>query len=62
LVYFNIDFSATSYWQSRDRLTTKERQTNDVYWIFSKGGLEDKIYRQVQDKKSFTTRHYDRVK
>ena len=60
LVYFNIDFSATSYWQSRDRLTTKERQTNDVYWIFSKGGLEDKIYKQVQDKKSFTTKHYDR--
>ena len=60
LVYFNIDFSATSYWQSRDRLTTKERQTNDVYWIFSKGGLEDKIYRQVQDKKSFTTKHYER--
>jgi len=59
LVYFNIDFSATSYWQSRDRLTTKERQTNDVYWIFSKGGLEDKIYRQVQDKKSFTTKHYE---
>ena len=61
LVYFNIDFSATSYWQSRDRLTTKERQTNDVYWIFSKGGLEDKIYKQVQDKKSFTTKHYERV-
>ena len=60
LVYFNIDFSATSYWQSRDRLTTKERQTNDVYWIFSKGGLEDKIYRQVQDKKSFTTKHFER--
>ena len=60
LVYFNIDFSATSYWQSRDRLTTKERQTNDVYWIFSKGGLEDKIYKQVQDKKSFTTKHYER--
>ena len=61
LVYFNIDFSATSYWQSRDRLTTKERMQNDVYWIFSKGGLEDKIYKQVQDKKSFTTTHYDRV-
>lgn len=62
LVYFNIDFSATSYWQSRDRLTTKERMQNDVYWIFSKGGLEDKIYKQVQDKKSFTTTHYDRSK
>ena len=25
LVYYNIDFSATSYWQSRDRMTTKDR-------------------------------------
>ena len=60
LVYFNIDFSATSYWQSRDRLTTKDRQQNDVYWIFSKGGLEQKIYERVLEKKSFTTRHYER--
>lgn len=61
LVYFNIDFSATSYWQSRDRLTTKDRQQNDVYWIFSKGGLEQKIYERVLEKKSFTTKHYERV-
>jgi len=60
LVYFNIDFSATSYWQSRDRLTTKERQKNDVYWVFSKGGLEQKIYEKVLEKKSFTTKHYER--
>jgi len=60
LVYFNIDFSATSYWQSRDRLTTKDRQQNDVYWIFSKGGLEQKIYEKVLEKKSFTTKHYER--
>ena len=60
LVYFNIDFSATSYWQSRDRLTTKERQKNDVYWIFSKGGIEKKIYEKVLEKKSFTTKHYEK--
>jgi hypothetical protein len=60
LVYFNIDFSATSYWQSRDRLTTKDRMQNDVYWIFSKGGLEQKIYERVLEKKSFTTKHYER--
>lgn len=62
LVYFNIDFSATSYWQSRDRLTTKERQKNDVFWVFSEGGLEEKIYQKVLQKKSFTTKHYERVK
>lgn len=54
LVYINIDFSAVSYWQSRDRLTTMERKSNEVFWIFSKGGIESKIYKAVQNKKDFT--------
>jgi len=55
LVYYNIDFSATSYWQSRDRLTTMDRLSNDVYWVFSDGGIEGKIYKAVTKKKSFTS-------
>ena len=58
LVYYNIDFSATSYWQSRDRMTTKDRLENKVYWIFSKGGIEDKIYKAVTKKKDYTLRHF----
>jgi len=54
LVYYNIDFSATSYWQSRDRMTTMARQENEVFWIFSKGGIEYDIYKTVQQKKDFT--------
>ena len=54
LVYYNIDFSAVSYWQSRDRLTTKERSSNNVYWIFSRGGIETKVYASVMDKKKYT--------
>jgi hypothetical protein len=58
LVYYNIDFSATSYWQSKDRMTTKERLFNHVYWIFSKGGIEDDIYDQVKKKKDYTVSHF----
>jgi superfamily II DNA or RNA helicase len=54
LIYYNIDFSATSYWQSRARLTTKERLNNEVFWIFSKGGIEYDIYKTVQQKKDYT--------
>jgi len=54
LVYFNIDFSSLSYWQSRDRLTTMDRLSNDVYWIFSKGGIEKQIYNAVVKKKNYT--------
>ena len=58
LVYYNIDFSATSYWQSRDRLTTMDRLENNVYWIFAEDGIEDKIYKVVQQKKPYTVSHF----
>jgi len=61
LVYYNIDFSATSYWQSKDRMTTKERLENDVYWIFSKGGIEHDIYKTVTKKKDYTVSHFKRL-
>lgn len=54
LCYYNIDFSAVSYWQSRDRLTTIDRLKNNVYWIFSDCGIEKDIYKSVMNKKDFT--------
>lgn len=58
LVYYNIDFSATSYWQSKDRMTTIDRLENEVYWIFSKGGIEHDIYKAVTKKKDYTVQHF----
>ena len=58
LVYYNIDFSATSYWQSRDRMTTKDRKYNKIYWVFSKGGIEKQIYKSVLNKKDYTLKHF----
>jgi hypothetical protein len=60
LVYYNIDFSATSYWQSRDRMTTMERKFNKVYWVFTIGGIEEKIYEAVQQKKNFTKEYFQK--
>ena len=60
LVYYNIDFSATSYWQSRDRMTTKDRLKNEVYWIFSNKGIEKEIYKAVVKKKDYTLAHFKR--
>ena len=60
LVYYNIDFSATSYWQSRDRMTTKDRLKNNIYWIFSKYGIEKDIYKAVIKKKDYTLTHFRR--
>ena len=60
LVYYNIDFSATSYWQSRDRMTTKNRLYNKIYWIFATKGIEKDIYNAVIKKKDYTLNHFKR--
>lgn len=59
LIYYNIDFSALSYWQSRDRLTTMDRKSNNIFWIFSRNGIEQKIYEKVINKKDFTLKHFN---
>ena len=59
LIMYNIDFSATSYWQSMARIQTKDRvKKAQIYWIFSEGGIEDKIYKAVMDKKDYTLAHF----
>lgn len=58
LVYFNIDFSATTYWQARDRMTTIDRQVSDIYYIVSDCGIEREIYKAVLQKKNFTLQHF----
>jgi hypothetical protein len=60
LVYYNIDFSALSYWQSRDRLNSIDRESNNIYWIFSENGIEDKIYKMVQNKKNYTLKVFEK--
>ena len=54
LVFMNIDFSAVSYFQAKDRMTTLERKENTIFWIFAKNGIEEKIYKTVQGKKDYT--------
>jgi hypothetical protein len=59
LVFYNIDFSAVSYWQARARLQTKDREAEaKIYWIFAEGGIEHKIYKAVMDKKDYTLDHF----
>ena len=60
VVFYNIDFSATSYWQARDRMTTKDRKFNKVYWIFAEKGIEHDIYKAVSQKKNYTLSHFKR--
>jgi len=61
IVAINIDFSATTYFQFRDRMTTIERLKSNVYFIISDCGIEKQIYNAVSKKKNFTNRFYERI-
>ena len=62
LIYYNIEFSALSYIQGKDRMTSKERtKSNDVYFIFAKGGIEKHIYSRVSNKLDFTNKYFKQI-
>lgn len=58
LVFYNFSFSGTNFVQSIDRLSTVDRLENNVYFVFPKGSLTEKIYKVVQNKKTFTEKMF----
>ena len=62
LVFYSFGYSGTNFLQAIDRLTTKERKTNDVYFVFGKGSLLERIYKVVSQKKNFTLKMYENGK
>ena len=62
LVMFSIDFSATTFFQAIDRMTTINRTHNKVYWLFAKNTLDKSIYKTVIGKKSFTLNYFKKWK
>lgn len=55
LIMYNIDFSATSYWQGRARMQTKDRvKESKLFWIFSKHGIEKFVHKAVVKKQNYT--------
>jgi hypothetical protein len=43
-------------------MQTKDRtEASKVYWIFTTGGIEDRIFNMVQNKKDFTLSHFKKL-
>jgi hypothetical protein len=43
-------------------MQTQNRKTaSRVFWIFTTGGIEDRIYSMVQNKKDFTLSHFKKI-
>jgi len=63
LIYYNLEFSALSYIQGKDRMTSKERtKENKVFFIFSNRGIEKHIYKRVSEKLDFTNNYFKQIK
>lgn len=59
LVMFNIDYSSVSYQQAKARIQALERTRECMlYWIFSEGGIEEKIYERVINKQDYTLSYF----
>lgn len=59
LIMMNIDFSALSYLQGKDRMQSKDRTKPALlYWIFSKDGIEHKVYDRVLGKMDYSLRWF----
>lgn len=59
IIFYNLDFSAVSYFQARERVSTKQKQhATRLWWIFSDTGFEKKVHKALSSKKDFTISHY----
>lgn len=62
LILYNIHFSATHYWQVRARMQDLNRTTpSRIVWLFSKQGIEQKVYEAVKNKEDFTLAHFRKI-
>ena len=60
LIYYSFGYSGKNYIQGRDRLTTIDRERNEVFFIFAKGSLSSRIYKAITNKKAYNKRTFIR--
>lgn len=53
LVYFNWAYSGKNYTQGRDRMTTKDREQNNVFFVMGKNDINSRIYKAIREKKRY---------
>lgn len=59
MIIYSLNFSATTYLQSRERLANKKRtKPITVHYIFTKNGIDEYIYKAVSNKMNFTNSYY----
>ena len=63
MIIYSLNFSATTYLQSKERLANKKRtKAIIVHYLFTKNTLDEYIYKAVTNKMNFTSRYYSNYK
>ena len=59
MIIYSLNFSATTYLQSKERLANKKREKPIlVHYLFTKDSIDEKIYDAVSNKMNFTNSYY----
>ena len=58
IVYYSWGYSGKNYTQSRDRMSTIDRKENNVIFVFQPGGLMEKIYDTIKNKKKYNDKMF----
>jgi len=59
MVIYSLNFSATTFIQSRERLANKKRlKPITVHYLLTKGGIDRDVYNAVNAKMNFTASYY----
>lgn len=59
MIIYSLNFSATTYLQSKERLANKKRvKPIVVHYLFTKGTVDEYIYKAVSSKMNFTSKYY----
>ena len=61
LIVYSMDYSATNYFQWRDRLTHLDRDVVDIYFLYNdKLNLDQAVKASIDDKKNYTLKMFER--
>lgn len=60
IVYYSWGYSGKNYTQSRDRMSTIDRKENNVIFVFQKGGLMERIYKTIVNKKKYNDKLFEK--
>lgn len=62
MIIYSLNFSATTYLQSKERLANKKRtKPIEVHYLFTLNSIDEYIYQAVSNKMNFTNRYYRSV-